>query len=164
MAKSIILLSLVILLGACSGNAEKNQPVAGNAQNTENPGDTIKTKTPSKPVHLNEESFKTLVFDYQKGGTWKLAGDKPCIIDFYADWCRPCRIIAPYMEEFAAEYEGRVNIYKVNTDHNPKIAAYFNIQSIPAVMFCPLKGDPTMTVGAYPKEEYTKLIGELLLK
>ena len=90
-------------------------------------------------VHLTTEKFKEFVFDYKTEQEWKYKGSLPAIIDFYADWCGPCRMVAPVLEELAKEYEGRLLIYKVNTENEPELSAVFGIQSIPTFLFIPLK-------------------------
>jgi thioredoxin len=115
-----------------------------------------------KPIHLDEATFKKEVFDYENATEWKYLGDKPAIVDFYADWCGPCKRIAPIMEELAEEYKGKIVIYKVNTDNNRNLASAFGIQSIPSILFIPMQGKPTMGQGAYPKETFEKAIKEIL--
>ncbi len=115
-----------------------------------------------KPIHIDEATFKKEVFDYENAKEWKYLGDKPAIVDFYADWCGPCKRIAPIMVELAKEYEGKIIIYKVNTDNNRNLAAAFGIQSIPSILFIPMQGKPTMGQGAYPKETFEKAIKEIL--
>ena len=119
----------------------------------------------AKPIYLSGDEFKKLVMDYEKNPKqWIFEGDKPCIVDFYADWCRPCRMIAPIMDELAAEYAGKVNIYKVNTDKEKELAAVFGITSIPYVLFVPAQGAPSAQRGALPKESYKQVIDDFLLK
>jgi thioredoxin 1 len=118
----------------------------------------------AKPEALNENDFRQKVFDYTNGKELKFLGDKPCIVDFYADWCAPCRKLAPILEEIASEYNGKLNIYKINTDHNQDVSRYFNITSIPAVLLCPMEGKPQMMVGLSPKQEYVNAINQLLFK
>ncbi len=115
-----------------------------------------------KPIHIDEATFKKEVFDYENAKEWKYLGDKPAIVDFYADWCGPCKRIAPIMVELAKEYDGKIVIYKVNTDNNRNLAAAFGIQSIPSILFIPMQGKPTMGQGAYPKETFEKAIKEIL--
>ena len=108
--------------------------------------------------------FLEKVYDFEKNpSTWVYKDSKPCIIDFYADWCRPCRMVAPIMEEFAAKYNGQITIYKVDTDKERELAGFFGIRSIPSVLFCPVNGKPQMTQGALPKEEFEKIINQMLL-
>lgn len=117
-----------------------------------------------KPEHLTVETFKEKVFDYEKNADkWVYEGDKPCVIDFYADWCKPCKLIAPIMEELANEYKGEVIIYKVNTEQQRELSRVFGIRSIPSVLFVPMEGQPQMSTGALPKESFKQAIDEFLL-
>ena len=104
------------------------------------------------------------IFDYEKSKEWKYKGDKPAIIDLYADWCGPCRQTAPIMKELAKEYAGKIVIYKVNVDKQKELAALFNATSIPLFVFIPMKGDPQLFRGAADKATYKKAIDEFLLK
>jgi len=113
---------------------------------------------------MSTQMFTKLIWDYRKNPKeFTFTGDIPVIIDFYADWCRPCRTIAPYMEEFAKEYNGKIRVFRVNTDAEQELAQLFQIRSIPAVMFIPKTGKPQMSVGALPKESFKKLINDLLM-
>lgn len=117
-----------------------------------------------KPEHLTVETFKEKVFDFEKHtDKWVYEGDKPCVIDFYADWCKPCKLIAPIMEELANEYKGQVTIYKVNTEQQRELSRVFGIRSIPSVLFVPMEGQPQMSTGALPKESFKQAIDEFLL-
>ena len=111
--------------------------------------------------NLTVETFKEKVFDYTQGEEWSFKGTKPAIIDFYADWCQPCKMVAPILEELDVEYEN-VDIYKVNTEEQPELAATFGIQSIPAILFIPLGGQPQMAMGALPKETFKLAIAQIL--
>ena len=111
--------------------------------------------------NLTTETFKEKVFDYIQNEEWSFKGTKPAIIDFYADWCEPCKTIAPIFEQLDAEYEG-VDFYKVNTEKQQELAATFGIRSIPSILFVPVEGQPQMAVGALPKEIFKKAIGEVL--
>ena len=113
------------------------------------------------PEFLNKETFKEKVFDYENNTEWKFNGDKPAIIDFYADWCGPCKMITPIMEELSNEYNGLVDIYKIDTDKEQELAALFQIRSIPSVLFIPVNDKPRMAVGAMPKEGYTSAIKDI---
>lgn len=115
-------------------------------------------------IHLTNETFKQKVFNYETNEDWKYEGTTPCIIDFYADWCRPCKIIAPILEELAIEYDGKIIIYKVNTEEERELSGTFGIRSIPALLFVPVKGLPQMVQGALPKESFIQAIEEVLLK
>ncbi|MCF8369602.1 MAG: thioredoxin [Bacteroidales bacterium] len=117
-----------------------------------------------KPEHLTVETFKQKVFDYEKNtDQWVFEGDLPCIVDFYADWCKPCKMVAPIMDELAEEYKGKINIYKVNTEQQRELSRVFGIRSIPAVLFIPMEGKPQMSQGALPKENFKQAIDEFLL-
>ncbi len=106
--------------------------------------------------HLTRETFLSKVFNYETNKEWKYEGARPCIIDFYADWCGPCKMVAPILEELAKEYEGKVDIYKVNTEDEQELAAVFGIRSIPSLLFVPLEGQPQMAMGALPKDTFVQ--------
>lgn len=112
---------------------------------------------------LTTEAFKENIFDYTKETEWKYKGDKPALIDFYADWCAPCRMVAPVLEELSEEYAGKIDIYKVDTEVEDELAAVFGIQSIPTFLFIPMEGLPMMQPGALPKNIFKKAIEEQLL-
>ena len=114
--------------------------------------------------HLTSETFKQKVFNYEVNKEWKFEGQLPCIIDFYADWCGPCKMVAPVLDELSKEYEGKINIYKVNTEEQQELAAAFGIQSIPSLLFCPKNGQPQMAMGALPKATFIEAIDGILLK
>jgi thioredoxin len=138
-------------------------PHAGFTQNKPAAPATAKTAE-TKVIYLTSEEFKKKVFNYEKGGdNWKFEGKNPCIVDFYADWCRPCKMIAPIMEELAGTYKDKIVVYKVNTDKEKEVAGAFNIRSIPSLLFCPKDGKPQMIVGGHAKEDYVKMIDEILL-
>lgn len=108
--------------------------------------------------HLTKDTFLKKVFNYEENNEWKFEGDKPCIIDFYADWCGPCKMVGPIMEELSGDFAGKVDIYKIDTDKEQELAAAFGIRSIPSVLFCPMGDKPQMSVGAMPKEGYVQAI------
>lgn len=112
--------------------------------------------------HLTKETFIKKVFDYENSKEWKFTGELPCIIDFYADWCGPCKIVAPVLEDLAKEYAGKVDIYKVDTEVEQELASVFGIRSIPSILFCPKDGKPQMAMGAMPKESFVNAIGSVL--
>ncbi len=111
--------------------------------------------------HLTKETFLQKVFDYQNNKEWKFQGELPCIIDFYADWCQPCKLVAPIMEELAQEYAGKINFYKIDTEAEQELAAVFGIRSIPSILFCPKDDKPQMAVGALPKESFKQAIADV---
>jgi thioredoxin len=113
--------------------------------------------------HLTKETFLSKVFNYEVNQEWKFEGNLPCLIDFYADWCGPCKMVAPILEELSKEFEGKINIYKVDTEAEQELAAAFGIQSIPSLLFCPKDGKPQMAMGALPKQAMTDAINEVLL-
>lgn len=113
-------------------------------------------------IHLNQESFKKLVFDYENGKEWTYNGKVPAILDFYADWCGPCRQIAPILQELQKEYNGKIQVFKVDTDKEKELAAIFGIRSLPTIVFIPLNGEPQAMMGARPKAEFEKMVSEVL--
>lgn len=116
-------------------------------------------------IHLTKEDFLKKVMDYENNPTeWKYLGDKPAIIDFYADWCGPCKMIAPVLEELAKEYDGQIYIYKVDTEKEQELAAVFGIRSIPTLLFVPMDEAPQMAQGALPKHAFKEAIESVLLK
>ena len=118
-----------------------------------------------KIVHLTKAEFLKKVMDYENNvNEWKYLGDKPAIIDFYADWCGPCKRLSPILEEIAAEYDGEVIIYKVNVDNERDIATAFGIRSLPTLFFVPKQGNPSVVEGFLPKEELYKAMNATILK
>jgi thioredoxin len=117
-------------------------------------------------IKLTAEQFKTDIFDYTKSEEWSYKDDVPAIIDFYADWCGPCKMLEPTLEELAKEYEGKVKIYKVDTEVEQELSGIFGIRSIPSMLFIPMGGkQPMMQAGALPKTAISKVIeDELLVK
>lgn len=116
-------------------------------------------------VQLDKTLFLEKVFNYEKSpDKWIYLGDKPCIIDFYADWCGPCKMIAPVLEELAAEYKDEIVIYKIDTEVERELSAVFGIQSIPTLFFCPMDEEPQRAAGVLPKPTLKKVIDEVLLK
>ena len=108
--------------------------------------------------HLTKVSFKEKVSDYEAGMVWKYKGTQPCIIDFYATWCGPCKRLSPTMEALSKKYEGKVKFYKIDVDEEKDLAAAFGVESIPTIYFCPVNGKPVIEYGALPEENIVALI------
>jgi len=112
--------------------------------------------------HLTNETFKEKIFNYETQKDWKFEGDTPAIIDFYADWCAPCKVVAPILEELKEEYGDKLDIFKVNTEEQQELSSVFGVQSIPSLLFIPKEGQPQMAMGALPKETFKQAISEVL--
>ena len=112
--------------------------------------------------YLTLDTFKTKVFDFEENQDWKFEGTIPCMIDFYADWCGPCKMVAPVLEELEKEYEGKLHIYKIDTEDQQELAGMFGIKSIPSLLFVPMEGQPQMAMGAMPKESFEQAFKEVL--
>lgn len=110
---------------------------------------------------LKTNTFKEKIFDFEKEKEWKFNGTRPAIIDFYADWCGPCRALAPILERVAQTYAGRVDIYKIDTEASPDLAAMFGIRGIPSLLFIPVTGQPSMSSGVMPEESFEQAISDL---
>ena len=144
--KKSILIAMLIMVAGLTANAQVE-------------------KKESKVKHLTYKEFLKKVWDFEKDpNTFTYKGDVPAIVDFYADWCGPCRRVAPIMEKLAEEFDGKVIIYKVNTENEEELSQAFQIRSIPTVLFIPMKGQPMMQVGALDEESYRQVIKEQLLK
>jgi thioredoxin 1 len=114
-------------------------------------------------IQLTADGFKDRIFDYEKEESWSYRGELPAIVDFYADWCGPCKAIAPLLEELAIEYDGKLLIYKIDTDKEMELSSLFGIQSIPTLLFIPTSGNPMMQKGALPKNVLKQVIDQRLL-
>ena len=114
-------------------------------------------------VHLTANDFKEKVFNYETGKEWKYEGTLPAIVDFYADWCSPCKMVAPILEDIAREYSGKLMVYKVDTENEQELASVFGIQSIPTILFIPREGQPQAAMGALPRQTFDQVIKEVLL-
>lgn len=155
MKKLLLLMFAAFAIGAVNaGNLEKYSVEA-----------VEKVKAEGLVKHLTKAEFLQKVYNYEKNpDAWKYEGDKPAIVDFYATWCGPCKMIAPVLEELAKEYEGKIVIYKIDTDKEKELASAFGIRSIPTILFIPKSGDPQVAHGAMPKEGLKKAIDDFLLK
>ncbi len=148
----IFSLASMLLLGNCkSGNETKNKT------NME-----TNVVTSGKVIHITTAEFKKQIYNYDVNKDWKFEGNKPCIIDFYADWCGPCKMVSPILEELAKEYDGKITIYKVDTDKESDLAQTFGISSIPTILFVPMQGQPQAAMGALPKDSFKKAISDVL--
>ena len=144
----------IISCGNIQGNQADDKPAIKNDGN--------ESSTEIAPEYLTYDTFKEKVWDFEKNPEeWKYEGDVPCVIDFYADWCKPCKMVAPVLEELSEELAGKINIYKVNTEDEQLLAAVFGIQSIPSILFVPKDGQPQMAAGALPKETLLKAIEDV---
>ena len=146
---------MAFLMLSCSMSAKSNDGAEKEGESTVAKGEV---------VVLNKADFLTKVFDYEKNSQWVYAGEKPCIIDFYADWCGPCRQVAPILRDLAVLYKNDIIIYKVNVDKEQELAALFNATSIPLFVLIPMKEQPQLINGAADKATYKKAIDEFLLK
>lgn len=144
-------LGLVLLLSNC------------NAGNPAKAVSTVNVSEPGKVIVMNDQMFKQKVFNYEVNKEWKYEGDLPAIIDFYADWCGPCRQLSPRVEALAKEYAGKIVVYKVNTDVEKLLSQNMGVSSLPTLLFIPVKGSPQATMGALPREALVKAIQEVLL-
>lgn len=116
-------------------------------------------------IHLTKEEFLLKVDNFEQNpNDWNYLGDKPAIIDFYASWCGPCKMVSPILEEISEEYEGKIVVYKIDTEKELELSAAFGIRSIPTILFVPLNGTPQMVQGAMPKPSFVQAINEFLLK
>ena len=147
--------ALVMIIGSCGSS-----PKEGTNKETVKTDKAVATESSEKAHYatkLTKEDFLAKVMNYEKNQTeWVFEGDKPCLIDFYADWCGPCRTTSPILEELAKEYDGKINVYKIDTDKERELAAIFGIQSIPSFLFVPMEGKPTMSSGIARTAEETK--------
>ena len=144
--KKSILFAMILMVAGLTATAQEN-------------------KTESKVKHLTYNEFKKLVWDFEENpNTFVYKGKLPAVIDFYADWCGPCRRVAPIMERMAEDYDGKLLVYKINVQYETELAKAFQIRSIPTVLFIPVEGQPMMQVGAMPEEGYRKVVVEQLLK
>ncbi|MFV0419097.1 MAG: thioredoxin [Dysgonomonas sp.] len=155
MKYTILFPFVALLLISCNNKAETKNQIE----------ETIKKENKMTTIHLTKAEFLSKVANFETNPTeWKYLGDKPALIDFYADWCGPCKAIAPVLEELAEEYGDRIYIYKINTETEPELAAVFGIRSIPSLLFVPMNAQPQMAAGALPKQQLKEAIDNLLLK
>ncbi|MBK9290695.1 MAG: thiol reductase thioredoxin [Bacteroidetes bacterium] len=150
---SILIAALLLMTTACSNTTGKQTNTNENLN------------VSGKPEYLTYDTFLEKVWNFEKNPqTWVHEGELPAIVDFYADWCAPCRRIAPIMDKIAKDYEGRLKVYKIDVDKEQRLASVFQVRSIPSILFVPVQGQPMMQAGALTEEMYIKIIEEELLK
>lgn len=163
MRRKIILMLMLstITFVSCGNSTDKEKQTKEEQKNS-----TVnKKENKMKTINLSKSEFLTKVMNYEQNPQeWKYLGDKPCIIDFYADWCGPCKMVAPLLEELAKEYDGEIYVYKIDTEKEQELAQAFGIRSIPSLLFVPMNEQPQMVMGALPKSELKKAIDDILLK
>ncbi len=147
-----VIISLMIMIPLLFSECRADQP-SGPAEAAE-PGKGV--------VYLTNDTFKKFIFNYETEKEWKYSGKKPAIIDFYADWCAPCRQLSPLIEELAKEYEGKIDVYKVDTEKEKALAQSLGITGLPTILFIPVEGSPQVAMGALPKESLVQAITEVL--
>lgn len=148
----VLVIFAILPVLSCKSQSEKGKEDSKNVQSAE-----------VQIEHLTASTFREKVFDYQQK-EYKFLGDKPCIIDFYASWCGPCKMLAPTMQSAANQYNGKITIYKVDVDAQQDLAAAFGISGIPTILFCPKNAKPQITSGLLSKTDLDKAINELLLQ
>ena len=153
-----------LTLAVCSNQSQKNNSNTTETNITKTEND-MTTTTKAKTINLTRADFLEKVANFEETpDKWVYLGDKPAIIDFYADWCGPCKMIAPILEELAEEYDGQIYIYKIDTEVEQQLASEFGIRSIPSILFVPMNEAPQMAQGALPKDAFKQAIDEVLLK
>lgn len=167
MNKLSLIFALVLSISFFSCTNTKGSQENNNItiENIETDGNKDSDENTIKPEYLTYDSFIEKVWDFESNPEeWIYKGDTPCVIDFYADWCKPCKMVAPIMDDLADTYKGKVKIYKIDTDKEKELASVFRIRSIPSVLFIPKEGKPKMQTGALPKESYIEIINTDLIK
>ena len=167
MKKALIIVALALSVLSCNGQ-EKNTGQKATSSKTaisKTNNNNKQNQKGMKTKELTKADFLSKVYNYEKNpNEWKYEGDKPAIVDFYASWCGPCKMLAPTLEALAEEYDGKVVIYKVNTENEQELASVFGIRSIPTMLFIPVSGQPQMAQGAMAKADLKQIIDDVLLK
>ncbi len=156
MRKLVFILAIaVISLQSCNSSQAKNK--GNEKQQAPVKNVSVQSNEEGGSVKLTKDQFIAQIWDYKSSPQeWKYKGDKPAIIDFYADWCGPCKIASPILEEISKEYAGKINVYKINTDNEKELAQVFGISGIPSFLYIPVSGKPAMTSGIARTQEDTK--------
>ncbi len=144
-----LIIMLPLMLGNCVAENPTLPEIKGNAE--------------GGVKHLTDEGFKKMIFNYELNKVWKFEGKKPALIDFYADWCAPCRQLSPIIEQIANEYSGKIDVYKVDTEKEKILAQNLGITGLPTLLFIPSEGMPQISMGALPKDNLVKAVNEILL-
>ncbi len=156
--------ALMAITASACGNANSgndNNPKEVKTSAVENPSGE---NNDAKPEHLTKASFKEKIWDYEANPEeWVYEGSEPAIIDFYADWCKPCKMVAPILDEISKEYAGKIKVYKIDTQKQRELASVFQVSSIPAFLYIPVDGKPQMDKGFKQKEAFEKIIKEFLI-
>jgi thioredoxin len=113
------------------------------------------------PRQLSKAEFSERIFDFEHDQEWRFAGSRPCVVDFHADWCQPCKLLSPVLDELLEEYRGQLDIYGVNIGDEPELATVFRIRSIPTMLFVPVRGNPRVIVGVVPKATIQEAIARV---
>lgn len=163
MRKYIITIGLTVTAMAFVGMILVKSDSDSQVGNNESVLEVVEKLDESNMEKLTKEVFLEKVFNFEENKEWKFEGDLPCLIDFYADWCGPCKMVHPILVELSKEYEGKIRIYQIDTEAEQELAAAFGIRSIPSLLFCPTEGQPQMAQGALPKASLKKAIEEILL-
>lgn len=168
MFKTSVILILAIFVYACTGNkandnSAKTDSTLVKEQKPAQDG-PLTAASEGKVQHITTNQFIKHVNDFRSSSTFAMKSELPCVIDFYADWCKPCKMISPFLDELAEEYKGKVHFLKINVDEEPEISNFYQIQAIPAMMFCPLKGNYVMEIGGSDKATIKKNVEKNVMK
>lgn len=158
----IITVAIMLFASACSGKPESGRKQQESSKYITNK--KAKGEKTMKTVEMTSEMFKSKIMNYETSSEWNYKGERPAIIDFYATWCGPCKATAPNVEKIAEEYDGKVDVYKVDVDQQQELAAVFGVQSIPTILFIPKTGTPAKNVGAMGYDQLKEAVNEILLK
>jgi len=163
MKKKIFAIGIIVSAIGLAGMVLLKKNAQSDLMENKNSSIVEKKTNKSNMEKLTKEAFLEKVFNFEQNKDWKYEGDLPCLIDFYADWCGPCKMVHPILEELSVEYDGKIKIYQIDTEAEQELAAAFGIRSIPSLLFCPADGQPQMAQGALPKASLKKAINEILL-